>query len=401
MRRKYISHSNRSTTKKSYVFNKKHMIALAVFFILLLARFSVVPFMESKINYTPEIFEYNGVIDFWDISSLTLKGSKYSVIRTICSEYAKKYNSFRINFTALSELSPVDSILLNIKNGNTPDIIRLKIDNYEANTVSAITDTKLAEDILKLYEPYIQRSVPYEDKLVIDMYCDIGVILINKDLANELNATYDRNRITYRNDFIAFLEKLSVGNITEEYNIIDFPKEDIYSYLPFTLTSDGSYSIDFLNSVSTYLPTEHSDRTQSDCQNDFLSGKTVLYCADLDMLNTLIRRKIQNRGFDFDYILYPCDDSKIVFVNDITSYVFNDSNDFDKNTVLKDFALYMLSGNASQYTQNLGKLNCTSTVFDYDNCPYMKEFKDKKAIYYTYRDFEIKAIYAKLSSFYN
>ncbi len=400
MRRKYIKKNKHKCLYHNIIKHKAALLAVFILMCFVISRYTLIPHIEYKLNYIPEKSSYSGVIDFWDTSSTTIKGNKYSVIRTICSEYSERYNSLIINFTSLSERSATEEIILNAQRGNIPDVMRLKTGDYAANENLALSSAELSEKIIMQYEEYIQRSVPYSDKLIIDMYYDISLILINRDAAKTLGVSYDKNLNISKDDFISLLEKLSANNTLEEYNIIDFPIEDIYSYLPFCLSSDGSYSTDYLSLVSRYLPKEHDIRSKEDSLNDFLSGKTVIYCADLDTLNTLIRRQNQNRGFAFDYCLYPHDGEKMIFVNSITSYIFNKSSDENKNKVLADFALYMLSDDALKYTENLGKINCTKSVFTYETYLHLKDFKDKDAIYFTYRDPEMKAIYSRLSSFY-
>ena len=115
-------------------------------------------------------------------------------------------------------------------------------------------------------------------------------------------------------------------------------------------------------------------------------------------MNYLLRKREQGKLFDWAFSLYPADGKEIVFIKEITSYAFLESDDDERNNILKEFAEYMLSDDALKYTENLGMINCTSSVFEYETYPHLKVFKDKNKIFYTCRDPDIKKLYSEISN---
>jgi hypothetical protein len=102
--------------------------------------------------------------------------------------------------------------------------------------------------------------------------------------------------------------------------------------------------------------------------------------------------ELRGNGFDFEVRLYPSDGAGILYINEITSYIFYDSGEEVKNSMLRKFALYLLSDEAQVYTENIGMLPCADTDIDYKLYKYLSVLSNKKLIRYTYRDEIVKNI---------
>ncbi len=372
------------------------LTSLGVLLILCFVRLAVIPYAERQIALPEAETEYSGLLDFWDIASVTVKGSKYSFQQTVCSEFARKYSSFKINFTALSSLSPEETITLNSQRGHLPDVIRTKIGSFELDPVLAIHDEDFCAELSQKYEPYIARTCGREGRLITDLYSNASVLLYNREALASFKQSVEEN---YTGDgFLKLLSELKSRGASQKYNILDFPADNVFSFIPFVLCGDGSFDADYLKKISEYLPSEHSQRSENECINDFYSGKTLIYCGDLTDVNYLLRKRDQGRLFDWAFSLYPSDAEQIVFIREITSYAFLESGDEARNAVLKEFAEYMLSDDALKYTENLGMISCTSTILEYETYPHLKIFKDKNKIFYTCRDPEIKKLCSEISN---
>lgn len=386
----------RTIEKKKSKISPRTLVSLVVLLILCIVRLAVIPYAETQMALPEPKTEFSGLLDFWDIASVTVKGSKYSFQQTICSEFAQKYSSFKINFTALSSLSPEETITLNSQKGHLPDVIRTKVGSFELDPVLAIKDEVFCLELSQNYEPYIARTCNADGRLIADLYSNASVILYNKEALASLKQNAE-SRYT-KDGFLQLLSELRTRNVSEKYNIIDFPADNVSAFLPFALCEDGSFDTNYLKKISEYLPAEHAARTENECINDFYSGNTLIYCGDLTDVNYLLRKREQGKLFDWAFSLYPADGKEIVFIKEITSYAFLESDDDERNNILKEFAEYMLSDDALKYTENLGMINCTSSVFEYETYPHLKVFKDKNKIFYTCRDPDIKKLYSEISN---
>lgn len=394
MRRKYKKRKRPFHGVQKETLKKFLPSILAVAF-LLAVRLSVFMLSEAGSPKSPQS-AYKGVIDFYDTTARTIKGNDYSFINTILSDFCEGYDTLRIDLSRISRLTPEETASYAFYNGAHPDVMRSKIGSFEAGLNNALRDEELAAHLDSLYTDR-NRSV-YEDNIVVDMYCNASVILVNNDLLSLLGVTsdiYDGSP----DSFVQLLSEIKAKNTEGEYITFDYIDEDIYSYLPFLLYKGVEEpQEEYLDILRSFLPSDSSERSADTVRSDFYGGKSVVCVLSLSEVNYMLRRQMNQKGFDFDILKYPTEGKDFVFIRETVSYIFYDSGNAAKNAVLKDLALYMLSDEAQKYTENIGMLPCGKIKLVYDTYPHLKAFTENSVEYFTHRDEGIKKIYETLDN---
>lgn len=362
---------------------------IAAFFIILILAVFRIFFFDSFMdiyNRQTKPPDYKGVIGFWDVSATTIGGSEYGFIQTICEDFANKNYGVKIDLYKIPEISKEETITLGMDSSSRPDVIRYKVGNFEADRQRLISDAEFMQELSLEYQNFIKND--YGDKLVVDVYYNISVIIVNTDILNELGVQAPSGKWN-KNEFTAFLSSIQSADIKNKYRTIDFCTQNINAYLPFLLGKENNEVDDsYVKTVMDYGEADMQNRSSSEIIYDFYSGKTAVLCGDLKNVNYMIRQQAKGKGFNFEIYNYPSDAQEFIFVSDIVSYAFLDSGDADKNMLIKKFAKYMLSYDAQKYTENLGMLPCAAVGgMDYLKYPHLSKFNNiKNASYYTVRD---------------
>ncbi len=368
---------------------RKSIAALFVIAALVLFRLLFFDGLLDQYNRQTKPADYRGLISLWDVSATTVMGSQYSFIQTVCEDFEKANYGILIDIYKIPEISAEETVGLGMASSSRPDVVRYKIGSYTADTQKLISDAELMNKLASEYASFVGN--PYGDKLVVDLYCNISVIIVNTDILGDLGVQTPSDDWT-KNDFIAFLASIEAADAKNKYRTIDFSKQNVNAYLPFLLgnTPDNADSA-YLAEVIKYGQADMQTRSAAETSYDFYNKATAVYCGDLKTVNYLLRQQSRGKGFNFQAYLYPSDGEPFIYVNDIVSYAFLDSGDEGRNNILKSLAEYMLTYDALQYTENLGMLPCIPMdKIEYLKYPHLAKFKIKNASYYTIRDELIK-----------
>ncbi len=359
-----------------------YLAAAAVLIFAAIRLFVYKPLIKS-VRQEAELRQYKGVIKIWDVATTTVKGSKYTFLETICGDFSDGYTSLRLELYKIPSASAGENVYAGFDGGARPDIVRTHIYDCDAPVENALRcDEAFISALNGRYGDVFQND--YGDRLIVDVHCNASVILINTDLLTSLNVKLPKENSGEA--FLAFLEEIRT-KAGEGINVLDV-KDNVHSFVPFYLSADSAY----VDSVKAYLRQDYGTRGTADAQYDFYSGKTVVFCGDLKDAAYMTRMEMRGYGFDFEIRLYPSDSEGILYINEITSYVFYDSGEEIKNNMLRKFALYLLSDEAQVYTENIGMLPCADTDITYKLYKYLSVLSDKKLTRYIYRDEIVKNI---------
>jgi hypothetical protein len=363
-----------------------YLAAVAVLVFAVIRLFVYKPIIKC-VRQEAELKQYKGVVRIWDIATTTVKGSKYSFLETICDDFSADYTSLRLELYKITAASAGDNIFEGFDGASGPDIIRTHIYGFDAPLERALScDAECIGALNARYGSAIRND--YGDKLIVDVHCNACIILVNTDLLTSLNVKLPKENTGEA--FLAFLEEVA-AKAGDDVNVLDV-RDGVQSFVPFYLSESGALDGSYAQSVGAYLRPDAGERSAADALYDFYSGKTVVFCGDLRDAAYLTRMEMRGNGFDFEIRLYPSDGAGILYINEITSYIFYDSGEEIKNSMLEKFALYLLSDEAQVYTENIGMLPCADTDIDYKLYKYLSVLSDKKLIRYTYRDEIVKNI---------
>ncbi|NLW69928.1 MAG: extracellular solute-binding protein [Eubacteriaceae bacterium] len=347
-----------------------------------------IPFLNSKAVVTQPENNSKYVIDLWDTSSVTVKGSEFSVIKTIASEYASAHENVSVNLVKINDNRAGENVRLNEQRGVFPDVMRTVVGDYEALFTRAVSSEDYAQRAAKLYAPWVKPA--YGQYVITDYWANASVMLVNEDILSEVGVNFDSDKVSFDSLLSLLSEVTAKGG--GKYNALDYPREDIHAYLPFYIDSPEDYP----QKLAEYLPKDHSRRSASEALSDFLGGKTAVYCADLFLVNRLIRISAANRGFDYSVMLYPAFAGKLVYIRQFGSYIFYGSGDKAFDDALVNMALYLLSPAAQIYTENLGMIGCGGKDIQYKQYPHLNIFKQENLIWETLRSENSRELYSRL-----
>ena len=324
--------------------------------------------------------EFVGIVRVYDIGSRTVLGSKFTFINTICEEFSSPFRQLKMELYEVSDYTPgkvIDSIMLNKSN---VDVIRNDIDGTSISRDAVIRNEALTSSFNMQYKDFIHND--YGDRLIIDMYYNIGLVIYNMDLISSLEI--EDELPSSKEEFFALLEKIKVQNDKRsrrnKINVLDYDRGNANRTAPFLI---GNSDEVYIKELTTYLP--KGKRSILDVNSDFFLGETAIFFGDLDYVNTLMRNEKKEDSFLYKYTNYPTDE-EFVYVSEIASYAFISSSE-KKNELLEEFARYMMSESALKYTENLGKLPCQKNInLKYEMYPHLIKLSNQDIKHYTYRD---------------
>lgn len=348
--------------------------------------YGAVSFNEKQ-NDTIE--EYKGVIKVWDIATTTIKGSKYSFMNTILSEFCENYSNLRLEFYKIPSTSDEQAIEESLQSASGPDVIRSDIKGYDTTNdgVLLISD-EFKQELNSYYNSAIKND--YGNQLIVDVHCNASVILVNKDLLDDIGVDMPAEKLD-PDGFISFLETIQEKS-EGKCNTLGMRNDNKYIIPFYFINGAENPDYEYFDRLCSFISDETIEQNDADAVYSFYNGQTAVFCADLNDVNYLLRKQMNSDGFDFEIMLYPSNTDDFIYINEITSYVFYESSNEAKNEMLRRFALYLLGYEAQKYTENIGMLPCASVDIDYKLYGHLDKLTDSNLIVYTCRDEFVKGI---------
>ena len=101
------------------------------------------------------------------------------------SEFCENYSNLRLEFYKIPSTSDEQAIEESLQSASGPDVIRSDIKGYDTTNdgVLLISD-EFKQELNSYYNSAIKND--YGNQLIVDVHCNASVILVNKDLLDDI-----------------------------------------------------------------------------------------------------------------------------------------------------------------------------------------------------------------------
>lgn len=327
-----------------------------------------------------EASEYVGILRVWDKEALTVSGSKFAFIETVCQEFSELGRTFAL----LKCISAVESeqnyaAVLEAQNA---DVICARLGELSVPTERLLNDPELSLELSGQCEEYIVPNAGAG--LIVDVYANVSVLLVNTDILASLKISLPEK--LGKAEFLELLAEIKAKNSDEELTVLSVISDADSPLLPLMFGfAEGSTDADrlsFAHEVESYLSDPPAD------EQSFYAARSALLLGDLRSVNYLLRREMGGREvFGYEQLAMPSDTESYLYICDIASYAFFDCADEAKKEALRTFARYLHSYEVMRYTENLGMLPAVRhEEMKYSRYPHLVPLLEQEGSWMNCRD---------------